>query len=77
MASWGWLGVVSFAIIGMFYKIIPFLVWYGSYSRQIGLRKVPHWQTSIPLPCKLGLLDLRGGPDRHHHRDRPRQMPSR
>ncbi len=35
------LGVVSFAIIGMFYKIIPFLVWYGSYSRQIGLTKVP------------------------------------
>src|ERR1039458_4124211 len=34
-------GVVSFAIIGMFYKIIPFLVWYGSYSRQIGLSKVP------------------------------------
>jgi hypothetical protein len=25
----------------MFYKIIPFLVWYGSYSRQIGLCKVP------------------------------------
>jgi hypothetical protein len=37
----GLLGVVSFAIIGMFYKIIPFLVWYGSYSRQIGLNKVP------------------------------------
>jgi hypothetical protein len=37
----GLLGVVSFAIIGMFYKIIPFLVWYGSYSRQIGLSKVP------------------------------------
>jgi cbb3-type cytochrome oxidase subunit 1 len=35
------LGIVSFAIVGMFYKIIPFLVWYGSYSRQIGLRKVP------------------------------------
>ena len=35
------LGVVSFAIIGMFYKIIPFLVWYGSYSKQIGLRKIP------------------------------------
>jgi hypothetical protein len=34
-------GVISFAIIGMFYKIIPFLVWYGSYSKQIGLRKVP------------------------------------
>jgi cbb3-type cytochrome oxidase subunit 1 len=37
----GLAGVVSFAIIGMFYKIIPFLVWYGSYSRQIGLSKVP------------------------------------
>jgi hypothetical protein len=37
----GLLGVVSFAIMGMFYKIIPFLVWYGSYSRQIGLSKVP------------------------------------
>ena len=37
----GLLGVVSLAIIGMFYKIIPFLVWYGSYSRQIGLSKVP------------------------------------
>jgi hypothetical protein len=37
----GLAGVVFFAIIGMFYKIIPFLVWYGSYSTQIGLRKVP------------------------------------
>ncbi len=35
------LGVVSFAIIGMLYKIIPFLVWYASYSGQIGLSKVP------------------------------------
>ena len=35
------LGVVSLSILGMFYKIIPFLVWYGSYSRQIGLNKVP------------------------------------
>jgi len=34
-------GVVSFAIIGMFYKIIPFLVWYGSYSTHIGRHKVP------------------------------------
>jgi hypothetical protein len=37
----GLLGVVSLAIIGMLYKIIPFLVWYGSYSRHIGLKKVP------------------------------------
>jgi cbb3-type cytochrome oxidase subunit 1 len=35
------LGLVSFAIIGMLYKILPFLVWYRSYSRQIGLSKVP------------------------------------
>ncbi|HWI56402.1 MAG TPA: hypothetical protein VNZ22_04200, partial [Bacillota bacterium] len=34
-------GVISFAIIGMLYKIIPFLVWYRSYSRQIGSSKVP------------------------------------
>jgi hypothetical protein len=35
------LGVVSFGIMGMLYKIIPFLVWYRSYSRQIGRGKVP------------------------------------
>ncbi|HYG33967.1 MAG TPA: cbb3-type cytochrome c oxidase subunit I, partial [Clostridia bacterium] len=35
------LGVVSFAIIGMLYKILPFLVWYGTYSSRIGLNKVP------------------------------------
>ena len=34
-------GVVTFAIIGMLYKIVPFLVWYGAYSRRIGLSKVP------------------------------------
>lgn len=36
------LGVVSLAIIGMLYKIIPFLVWYSVYSRKIGLVKVPN-----------------------------------
>ncbi len=35
------LGVVSFAIMGMLYKIIPFLVWYARYSKHIGLTKVP------------------------------------
>ena len=35
------LGVVSFAIIGMLYKILPFLVWYRSYSRHIGAFKIP------------------------------------
>jgi cytochrome c/quinol oxidase subunit I len=34
-------GVFTLAIIGMLYKIIPFLVWYASYSRLIGRYKVP------------------------------------
>ena len=37
----GLLGVVSFAIMGMLYKIVPFLVWFGRYSRQIGCAQVP------------------------------------
>ena len=37
----GLIGVVSFAIIGMLYKIIPFLVWYGQYSQHIGRAQVP------------------------------------
>lgn len=37
----GLLGVVSFAILGMLYKIVPFLVWFGSYGKQIGRSKVP------------------------------------
>jgi hypothetical protein len=35
------LGVVAFAILGMLYKILPFLAWYASYSGEIGRRKVP------------------------------------
>jgi hypothetical protein len=34
-------GFVTFAILGMLYKIIPFLVWYTRYSREIGKKKVP------------------------------------
>jgi hypothetical protein len=37
----GLLGVISFAIIGMLYKIIPFLVWFGCYSPVIGRTRVP------------------------------------
>jgi hypothetical protein len=37
----GLLGVVSFAIMGMLYKIIPFLVWFGIYSKHIGRAQVP------------------------------------
>ncbi|HEV2391493.1 MAG TPA: cbb3-type cytochrome c oxidase subunit I [Verrucomicrobiae bacterium] len=37
----GLIGAVTLAITGMLYKIIPFLVWFGRYSRQIGRSKVP------------------------------------
>ena len=37
----GLVGVISFAIIGMLYKIIPFLIWFGVYSKKIGCAKVP------------------------------------
>jgi len=35
------IGVVTFAIVGMLYKVVPFLVWYASYSKAIGRSKVP------------------------------------
>jgi cbb3-type cytochrome oxidase subunit 1 len=35
------IGVLSFAILGMLYKILPFLAWYASYSKEIGRSKVP------------------------------------
>jgi hypothetical protein len=34
-------GIVSFAIVGMLYKIVPFLIWYSVYSSAIGRSKVP------------------------------------
>jgi hypothetical protein len=37
----GLIGVITFALVGMLYKIIPFLVWFGCYSREIGRAKVP------------------------------------
>jgi hypothetical protein len=37
----GLIGVVTFAVMGMLYKIIPFLVWYGQYSQHIGHAQVP------------------------------------
>lgn len=35
------LGTVTLAIQGMLYKIVPFIVWYSRYSRQIGRAPVP------------------------------------
>jgi len=37
----GFIGVITFAIVGMLYKIIPFLAWFGVYSRHVGRAKVP------------------------------------
>jgi hypothetical protein len=37
----GLVGVISFAILGMLYKILPFLIWFGSYGKEIGRSKVP------------------------------------
>jgi hypothetical protein len=37
----GLVGVISLAVIGMLYKIVPFLVWYRAYSRHIGLARIP------------------------------------
>ncbi|MCX8089932.1 MAG: hypothetical protein N3I86_03215 [Verrucomicrobiae bacterium] len=37
----GLLGFVTLAVIGMLYKIVPFLVWFGVYSRHVGLARVP------------------------------------
>ncbi len=34
-------GVVGWAILGMLYKILPFLVWYRAYGGEIGRSKVP------------------------------------
>jgi hypothetical protein len=37
----GLLGFVTLAVIGMLYKIVPFLAWFGAYSRHVGLARVP------------------------------------
>ncbi|MFN3476409.1 MAG: cbb3-type cytochrome c oxidase subunit I [Candidatus Methylomirabilales bacterium] len=42
------IGWVSFTIVGMLYKIIPFLVWYHAYSRQVGRGPVPTLQDLCP-----------------------------
>jgi hypothetical protein len=37
----GLIGVVTLAVVGMLYKIVPFLVWFHCYSREIGRARVP------------------------------------
>lgn len=35
------MGVVTLALLGMLYKILPFLIWFGRYSSEIGRNKTP------------------------------------
>ena len=47
------LGLVGLAILGMLYKIVPFLVWFHSYSRQIGKAKVPALGEMYSVPLQI------------------------
>lgn len=47
------LGLVGLAILGMLYKIVPFLVWFHSYSRQIGKAKVPALGDMYSVPLQI------------------------
>jgi len=47
------LGLVGLAILGMLYKIVPFLVWFHSYSRHIGRAKVPALGEMYSVPLQV------------------------
>jgi cbb3-type cytochrome oxidase subunit 1 len=58
---WGLFGLVTFALCGMLYKIVPFLVWYRVYAPKIGKVKVPalhelysHTQQKVGFFLALG-----------------------
>lgn len=46
-------GLVGLAILGMLYKIVPFLVWFHSYSRHIGRAKVPTLGEMYSVPLQI------------------------
>jgi hypothetical protein len=46
-------GVVTLAILGMLYKTVPFLVWYHSYSREIGRSRVPALADLYSAPLQI------------------------
>ena len=46
-------GLVGLAILGMLYKIVPFLVWFHSYSRHIGRAKVPALADMYSVPLQI------------------------
>jgi len=49
----GLAGLVGLAILGMLYKIVPFLVWFHSYSRHIGRAKVPALAEMYSMPLQI------------------------
>jgi len=49
----GMFGLVGLAILGMLYKIVPFLVWFHSYSRHIGRAKVPALAEMYSVPLQI------------------------
>jgi hypothetical protein len=49
----GVLGVVSLAILGMLYKIVPFLVWFGRYRGEIGRHRVPNLADLYATPVQV------------------------
>lgn len=56
------IGWVSLTIVGMLYKIIPFLVWYHAYSSQVGREPVPTLQDLCPPELqRLGYILLNSG----------------
>jgi len=46
-------GLVGLAILGMLYKIVPFLVWFHSYSRHIGRAKIPALGEMYSVPLQV------------------------
>jgi hypothetical protein len=55
-------GLVGLAILGMLYKIVPFLVWFHSYSRHIGRAKVPSLGEMYSVPLQIaGYWSFLGG----------------
>jgi len=58
----GVLGVVTLAIVGMLHKILPFLVWYGRYSQEVGKQRVPSFSElySVRLQAAAHWIYLAG-----------------
>lgn len=51
-------GVVAFAILGMLYKILPFLVWFVAYGHEVGRAKTPALHEMYSTPLQVAGLGL-------------------